>query len=131
MSHFMKAPTVAIDRTSLIPSFSVSTSSGRKPAFVVADEPVSALDMTIQKQILELLASMEERNGFACLFISHDLGAVSQIADRILVMNAGRIIEEGSVPQIMDNPQHDYPRQLVEASPTIEDFKTRTLTISA
>jgi len=95
----------------------------RKPAFVVADEPVSALDMTIQKQILELLQSLQERNGFACLFISHDLGAVSQIADRILVMNGGRIIEEGPVAQIMDRPQQDYTRQLVEASPTIERFK--------
>jgi len=79
--------------------------------------------MTIQKQILELLQSLQERNGFACLFISHDLGAVSQIADRILVMNGGRIIEEGPVGQIMDRPQQDYTRELIEASPTIERFK--------
>jgi len=95
----------------------------RKPAFVVADEPVSALDMTIQKQILELLQSLQERNGFACLFISHDLGAVSQIADRILVMDGGRLIEEGTVDQLMDRPGQDYTRRLVEASPTIDRFK--------
>src|SRR5690606_2317472 len=65
-----------------------------RPALVVADEPVSALDMTVQKQILELIAKLQESYGFACIFISHDLGAVEQVADRILVMNEGRIVEE-------------------------------------
>lgn len=92
----------------------------RKPSFVVADEPVSALDMTIQKQILELLHRLQERNGFACLFISHDLAAVSQIADRVLVMNKGRLIEEGSVEEIMGRPQQYYTKDLVAAAPTMD-----------
>ena len=92
----------------------------RNPAFVVADEPVSALDMTIQKQVLDLFRRLQERHGFACLFISHDLGAVSRIADRILVMHQGKIVEQGSVADILDRPQHDYTKSLLEAAPTLK-----------
>lgn len=91
----------------------------RNPAFVVADEPVSALDMTIQKQVLELFRRLQERHGFACLFISHDLGAVSAVADRIVVMKDGRIVEQGGVADILDRPQHDYTKALLAAAPTI------------
>ncbi|WP_342358479.1 ABC transporter ATP-binding protein [Terrarubrum flagellatum] len=91
----------------------------RNPAFVVADEPVSALDMTIQKQVLELFRRLQARHGFACLFISHDLGAVSAVADRIVVMKEGRIVEHGGVADILDHPQHDYTRALLAAAPTI------------
>ncbi|WP_353641839.1 ABC transporter ATP-binding protein [Mesorhizobium sp. WSM2239] len=88
----------------------------RRPAFVVADEPVSALDMTVQKQILLLIRSLQERYGFACLFVSHDLGAVEQVADRVAVMENGRIVEVGHRDDIFDRPQHEYTRRLLDAA---------------
>jgi peptide/nickel transport system ATP-binding protein len=90
----------------------------RRPAFVVADEPVSALDMTIQKQVLELIQRLQAEYGFACLFVSHNLAVVSEIADRIVVMEHGRIVEEGSVADIFDRPREAYTRQLLEAATT-------------
>ncbi|MGF6175376.1 ABC transporter ATP-binding protein [Ensifer sp. 4252] len=92
----------------------------RNPAFVVADEPVSALDMTIQRQVLDLFRRLQARHGFACVFISHDLAAVSSVADRIVVMKDGLIVEEGTVDDILDRPMHPYTRALLDASPTLE-----------
>ena len=89
----------------------------RKPAFVVADEPVSALDMTIQRQVLTLFRQLQAEYGFAGLFISHDLGAVEQIADRILVMQDGKLVEQGSVEQVLGAPTHPYTRALLDATP--------------
>ncbi|MFE0753744.1 ABC transporter ATP-binding protein [Inquilinus sp. NPDC058860] len=91
----------------------------RRPAFVIADEPVSALDMTVQKQILELFRALQERYGFACLFVSHDLGAVEQVADRVAVMQAGKIVEAGPRDTVFDHPQHDYTRELLAAAPAL------------
>jgi peptide/nickel transport system ATP-binding protein len=91
----------------------------RRPAFVVADEPVSALDMSIQAQILALFQHLQKVHGFACLFISHDLAAVEQIADRVVVMEAGRIVEQGSRDQVFDHPQHAYTRALLAAAPVV------------
>lgn len=91
----------------------------RRPAFVVADEPVSALDMTIQKQVLTLLRELQERHGFACLFVSHDLSAVEEIADRVAVMQHGRFVEEGLRDSIFDSPRHDYTRALLAAAPRL------------
>jgi len=91
----------------------------RRPAFVVADEPVSALDMTIQKQVLQLLRDLQSRHGFACLFVSHDLAAVEEIADRVAVMNEGRIVEQGPRDRIYDAPEHPYTRALLAASPRL------------
>ena len=88
----------------------------RNPSFVVADEPISALDMTIQKQVLELFRRLQAERRFACLFISHDLAAVGALADRIAVMQAGRIVEEGSRDAVLDRPQHEYTRRLWAAS---------------
>ena len=88
----------------------------RRPAFVVADEPVSALDMTVQKQILELIRRLQERYGFACLFVSHDLGAVEQVSDRVAVMENGRIVEIGERDDIFDRPKHPYTRRLLDAA---------------
>jgi peptide/nickel transport system ATP-binding protein len=90
----------------------------REPRFVVADEPVSALDMTIQKQVLALFRRLQAERGFACLFISHNLAVVSEIADRIVVMEAGRIVEEGSVADIFDRPRQPYTRELLAAATT-------------
>ncbi|HEY1127809.1 MAG TPA: ABC transporter ATP-binding protein [Roseateles sp.] len=89
-----------------------------EPGFVVADEPVSALDMSIQKQVLQLLKTMQAQRRFACMFISHNMAVVSEIADRIVVMDGGQIIEEGSVADIFDRPQQAYTRSLLEAATT-------------
>jgi len=92
----------------------------REPLFVVADEPVSALDMTIQAQVLKLFERLQAQYGFACLFISHDLAAVEQVADRVVVMQAGRIVEQGSRDDIFDRPQHDYTKALLAAAPVLD-----------
>lgn len=91
-----------------------------KPRFVVADEPVSALDVTIQKQILILMKNLQAKFGFTYLFISHDLGVVEQIADRVVVMYRGRILETGSRDAIYDRPRHPYTRRLLQATPRID-----------
>ncbi|KFC75133.1 ATPase component of various ABC-type transport systems with duplicated ATPase domain protein [Bosea sp. LC85] len=92
----------------------------RRPKFVIADEPVSALDVTVRAQVLELFAELQRRHGFSCLFISHDLGVVEQVADRVVVMNEGRIVEEGTRDAIFDRPQHAYTRKLLSAVPGLE-----------
>ncbi|QHI98958.1 dipeptide ABC transporter ATP-binding protein [Xylophilus rhododendri] len=92
----------------------------RRPAFIVADEPVSALDMTIQAQVLALFRSLQEQYGFACMFISHDLAAVEQVADRVVVMQHGLIVESGSRDEIFDRPQHPYTRELLAATPALD-----------
>ncbi len=92
----------------------------RRPSFVIADEPVSALDVTVRAQVLELFAELQRKHGFSCLFISHDLGVVEQVADRVIVMNEGRIVEQGLRDQIFDDPQHAYTRKLLSAVPGLE-----------
>lgn len=96
----------------------------RRPAFLIADEAVSALDVTVRAQVLDLLAQLQERYGFACLFISHDLGVVEQIADRVVVMKDGKIIEQGTRDAIFDHPQTEYTRQLLSAIPILETTDT-------
>jgi len=92
----------------------------RRPSFVIADEPVSALDVTVRAQVLALFLELQQRHGFSCLFISHDLGVVEQVADRVVVMQQGRIIEQGDRDQIFDHPQADYTRVLLSAIPALE-----------
>lgn len=91
----------------------------RRPSFVIADEPVSALDVTVQAQVLRLFAELQQKYGFSCLFISHDLGVVEQVADRVIVMHQGAIIEEGSRDTIFDTPQNEYTRTLLSAIPSL------------
>jgi peptide/nickel transport system ATP-binding protein len=90
-----------------------------RPRFVVADEPVSALDATIQAQVLQLFEKLQEVYGFACLFITHDLGVVEQIADRVIVMRDGLIVEEGSRDAVFDRPRDPFTRELLAATPTL------------
>lgn len=88
----------------------------RKPRFLIADEPVSALDVTIQKQVLELLKSLHDRMGLSMLFISHDLRVVYQICDRVMIMREGRILEQGPVGDVYRNPQDEYTQTLLKAA---------------
>jgi peptide/nickel transport system ATP-binding protein len=87
------------------------------PRLIVADEPVSALDLTIQLQVLTLLQKLQQTHGFACLFITHDLAVVEQIADRVIVLEQGRIVEQGATDAVFAAPAHDYTRRLLAASP--------------
>ena len=89
----------------------------RRPDFIVADEPVSALDMTIRRQVLVLFRRLQEHHGFACLFISHDLSAVAQVADRVMVLHEGEVVEQGDCATIVRAPTHAYTRALLEATP--------------
>jgi len=91
-----------------------------RPALIVADEPISALDMTLQKQVLALFQQLQSEHGFACIFISHDLAAVEQISDRVLVMHKGRAVETGERDAVFDAPQHPYTRTLLDASPHVD-----------
>ncbi|MEZ5777869.1 MAG: ABC transporter ATP-binding protein [Paracoccaceae bacterium] len=87
------------------------------PELLIADEPTTALDVTIQAQILDLLADLKDREGLSLLFISHDLGIVRRIADRVCVMQGGEIVEQGPVEEIFADPQHPYTRKLLAAEP--------------
>jgi oligopeptide/dipeptide ABC transporter ATP-binding protein len=91
-----------------------------EPALLLADEPTTALDVTIQAQVLGLLADLKARHGMAMLFITHNLGVVAQIADRVAVMYAGQIVEEGPVHEIFARPQHPYTRALFAAIPRMD-----------
>ncbi|MCX8995906.1 ABC transporter ATP-binding protein [Rhizobiaceae bacterium BDR2-2] len=101
----------------------------RRPSFVIADEAVSALDVTVRAQVLALLADLQRKYGFACLFITHDLAVVEQIADRVIVMQNGEIVEEGTRDEILDEPRHPYTLKLLSAIPVLEPTNTGGLTL--
>ncbi|WP_017348104.1 dipeptide ABC transporter ATP-binding protein [Pantoea sp. A4] len=88
-----------------------------QPALLVADEPVSALDVSVQAQVLDLLAEMQAEHGTALLFISHDLGVIQHLADRVMVMRNGEVVEQGEVTTLFRSPQHPWTRQLLQALP--------------
>ncbi len=88
-----------------------------RPALLIADEPTSALDVTLEAQILELIAELRRNQKMSVLFITHDLGVVAQLCDRVIVMHNGRIVEQGDVLEIYENPQHEYTKMLLAAAP--------------
>ena len=101
-----------------------------RPRLLIADEPTTALDVTIQAQILELMQKLRQQMGMALLLITHDLGIVANTVDRIAVMYAGKIVEEGDVLSIFDNPQHPYTRGLLRAIPRMDLGQERLFEIT-
>ncbi|MET3578423.1 microcin C transport system ATP-binding protein [Mesorhizobium robiniae] len=95
----------------------IAMALANEPELLIADEPTTALDVTVQAQILELLAELKSRKGMSMLFITHDLGIVRKIADRVCVMTKGKIVETGPTKDIFANPQHTYTRHLLAAEP--------------
>src|SRR5271163_231284 len=95
----------------------IASAFGLEPKLVIADEPTTALDVTVQKQILRLIRSLQERHGTSVLFVSHDLGVVAKICDRLTVMYMGKVMEEGSTVDVLATPKHAYTKALLAASP--------------
>jgi len=100
-----------------------------QPRLLIADEPTTALDVTVQAQIIALLKDLQQQHGLAMLFISHDLGVVAQVASRVAVMRAGQVVETGSCAQILTAPEHPYTRSLLAAVPTLKTDRNRPLAI--
>ncbi|VDS09312.1 Glutathione import ATP-binding protein GsiA [Paracoccus haematequi] len=100
-----------------------------KPDILIADEPTTALDVTVQAQVLDLLEELQRETGMGLLLITHDLGVVAEIADRVVVMNGGRIVETGDAAEVYRNPLHPYTRKLIDAAPgkgAMPDERDRT-----
>lgn len=96
-----------------------------EPAILIADEPTTALDVTIQAQILELIRELQTRKGMAMLLITHDMGVVAEMADDVIVMYASQAVERGSIDEIFDHPSHPYTQGLFQSRPSIEGRKER------
>lgn len=98
-----------------------------RPKLVIADEPTTALDVTIQAQVLDLLMQLQKELGMSLLFITHDMGVVAKIADRVAVMYAGNIVEQASVKEIFSKPQHPYTQALLGCLPRLKDHEASAL----
>ena len=98
---------------------SIARALAPNPSVLIADEPVSALDVSVRGQILDLLASLVDQFALTLIFVSHDLGVVRHVCDRVAVMRRGEIVELGDVSQVYDSPQHEYTRELLEAAPNL------------
>lgn len=107
----------------------ISIAISCEPSLVIADEPTTALDVTIQAQILDLLVSLQKKTGMSIILISHDFSIVAQIADRVAVMYAGEIVEIAPVHEIFNNPLHPYTRSLMRSIKSMEDSNKRLYVI--
>jgi peptide/nickel transport system ATP-binding protein len=101
-----------------------------RPRLLIADEPTTALDVTVQAQVLELLRELQRQHGLAMLFISHDLAVVGEVAGRIAVMRAGEVVETGPSTKLLTSPQHAYTRSLLAAVPTLRTDRSRPLAMA-
>jgi len=101
------------------------------PQLLIADEPTTALDVTIQAQILELLAELKARLGMSILLITHAMGVVAEVAQRVVVMYAGKVIEEATVEQLFANPRHPYTQGLIRSIPRIDLAATHKVRLEA
>ena len=88
-----------------------------QPSILVADEPTTALDVTVQKTILELMQKLQQEHDMGIMFITHDLGVIAELADKVVVMYKGNIVEQGNVWDIFSNPQHPYTKGLLACRP--------------
>jgi peptide/nickel transport system ATP-binding protein/oligopeptide transport system ATP-binding protein len=100
-----------------------------KPRLLIADEPTTALDVTVQAQILDLLRDLQQETGMSVILITHDLGVVAEMADEVAVMYAGRVVERGTAKDIFEDPQHPYTIGLLGSIPRIEEDRDRLLSI--
>ncbi len=100
-----------------------------KPQLLIADEPTTALDVTVQAQVLELLRNLQQQHGLAMLFISHDLAVVGQVASRVAVMRGGEVVESGVSARVLSAPTHAYTRSLLAAVPTLRTQRDRPLAV--
>ncbi|MCX7299785.1 MAG: ABC transporter ATP-binding protein [Rhodobacterales bacterium] len=99
------------------------------PKLLIADEPTTALDVTIQAQIIELMTELRAKLGMAVIWITHDLGVIAGIADRVMVMYGGQIVEQATVRELFTNPQHPYTRALLTTVPSVRKERARRLTV--
>jgi len=102
-----------------------------KPQLLIADEPTTALDVTVQAQVLELMKTLQRERGLSMLFTSHDLAVVGQMADRVAVMRSGDVLETGSSRQVLTEPRHDYTKSLLAAVPTLKTDRDKPLAMAA
>ncbi|MBA2465365.1 MAG: ABC transporter ATP-binding protein, partial [Nocardioidaceae bacterium] len=105
----------------------IAIAVANNPKVIIADEPTTALDVTIQAQILELLATLNRENGTAVILITHNLGIVARLCQRVAVMYAGRIVEEGRTGEIFEHPRHAYTRDLLGATPRLNHPREKPL----
>lgn len=98
-----------------------------EPRLLIADEPTTALDVTIQAQIMDLIIELNQRLGMGIILITHDLGIVTQICQRVIIMYLGHIVEEGTVQEIFDHPKHPYTKGLIRSIPTLETARGKSL----
>jgi peptide/nickel transport system ATP-binding protein len=108
----------------------IAMALANNPALIIADEPTTALDVTIQAQILALVASLQAETGTSMILITHDLGVVAEVADEVMVMYAGQVVESGSVKTLFDDPQHPYTIGLMGSMPSIGPREGRLATIN-